>query len=161
MSVRRQGFEWTVEDLGQLPPKRLELLSESPQSIFYSGIGNATISARLRTKDTEFIVIKYFGSTPGIYGTGNEWVPAGYVNFSIGTTSYFVDPDGRPALGLSGTAAPYPVSIEFGPTFKSEFNIEIPPNTEWDVDYFVANAFIDPVELFPPTPLYTWNTNFT
>jgi len=161
MSVRRQGFEWTVEDLGQLPPKRLELLSESPQSIFYSGIGNATISARLRTKDTEFIVIKYFGSTPGIYGTGNEWVPAGYVNFSIGTTSYFVDPDGRPALGLSGTAAPYPVSIEYGPTFKSEFNIEIPPNTEWDVDYFVANAFIDPVELFPPTPLYTWNTNFT
>lgn len=161
MSVRRQGFEWTVEDLGQLPPKRLELLSESPQSIFYSGIGNATISARLRTKETEFIVIKYFGSTPGIYGTGNEWVPAGYVNFSIGTTSYFVDPDGRPALGLSGTAAPYPVSIEFGPTFKSEFNIEIPPNTEWDVDYFVANAFIDPVELFPPTPLYTWNTNFT
>ena len=77
MSVRRQGFEWSVEDLGQLPPKRLNLLSESPQSIFYSGIGNATIDARLRTKEAEFIVIKYFGSTPGIYGTGNKWVPAG------------------------------------------------------------------------------------
>ena len=146
MSVRRQGFEWAVEDIGQLPPKRLNLLSETPQSIFYSGIGNATIDARLRTKETEFIVIKYFGSTPGIYGTGNDWVPA----------SYFTDPDGLPARGLSGTAAPYPVSIKFGPTFKSEFDIEIPPGTEWDINYFVANAFIDPVELFPSTPRFTW-----
>ena len=98
MSVRRQGYEWVVEDIGQLPIKRLELLSQLPQSVFYSGIGNATISARLHTKDTEYVVIKYFGSTPGIYGTGNEWVPAGYVNFSIGTTTYFKDPDGRPSL---------------------------------------------------------------
>ena len=160
MSVRRQGFEWSVEDVGQLPPKRLSLLSESPQSIFYSGIGNATIDARLRTKETEFIVIKYFGSTPGIYGTGNDWVPAGYVNFSIGTTSYFKDPDGLPARGLSGTAAPYPVSIKFGPTFKSEFDIEIPPGTEWDINYFVANAFIQSVEKFPSSPVSSWLVNF-
>lgn len=156
MSVRRQGFEWVIEDLGNLPPKRLELLSKTPQSIFYSGVGNANLKARLRTKDTEFIVIKYFGSTPGIYGTGNQWVPGGYVNFLIGTTSYFKDPDGRPALGLSGSAAPYPVSIKFGPVFKSEFDIEIPPGTEWDIDYFVANAFIDPVEEFPSTPNLSW-----
>lgn len=156
MSVRRQGFEWVIEDLGNLPPKRLELLSKTPQSIFYSGIGNANLTARLRTKDTEFIVIKYFGSTPGIYGTGNQWVPGGYVNFLIGTTSYFKDPDGRPSLGLSGSAAPYPVSIKFGPVFKSEFDIEIPPGTEWDIDYFVANAFIDPVEEFPSAPNRSW-----
>jgi len=156
MSVRRQGFEWSVEDIGNLPPKRLELLTKTPQSIFYSGIGNATISARLRTKETEFIVIRYFGSTPGIYGTGNKWVPGGYVNFSIGTTSYFKDPDGRPALGLSGSAAPYPVSIRYGPAFKSDFNIEIPPGTEWDVDYFIANAIVEPVEEFPSSPSYTW-----
>jgi len=146
--VRRQGFEWVVEDLGQLPPKRLELLSESPQSIFVSGIGNATLKARLRTTDTEFIVIRYFGSTPGLYGTGNEWVPAGYVNFTIGTTSYFKDPDGRPARGLSGTAAPFPVSNDFGPAFKAEFDIEIPPGSDWDVNYFIANALITPVEKF-------------
>lgn len=158
MSIRRQGFEWSVEDVGNLPPKRLELLT-TPQSVFYSGIGNATIKARLRTKETEFVLIQYFGSTPGIYGTGNKWVPGGYVNFSIGTTSYFKDPDGRPALGLSGTAAPYPVSLKFGPVFKSEFNIEIPPGTEWDVDYLITNAFIDPVELFPSTPAYSWTAS--
>ena len=146
-----------VEDLGQLPPKRLELLSTTPQSIFVSGIGNATLKARLHTKDTEYIVIKYFGSTPGIYGTGNAWVPAGYVNFSIGTTTYFKDPDNRPSLGLSGTAAPFPVSNDYGPAFKAEFDIEVPPGTDWDVTYFIANAMVEPVELFPKEPTYTWS----
>ena len=159
MAIRRQGYEWTVEDLGQLPPKRLDLLSASPQSIFVSGIGTATLKARLRTKETEFLVIKYFGSTPGIYGTGNNWVPGGYVNFSIGTTSYFKDLDGKQNLGLSGTAAPYPVSIRYGPTFKSEFDIEIPPGTDWDIDYFISNAMVTPVELFPTTPSYSWSMN--
>jgi len=159
MAIRRQGYEWRVEDVGNLPPKRLELLSKLPQSIFVSGIGNANLKARLRTKDTEYIVIKYFGSTPGIYGTGNQWVPAGYVNFSIGTTSYFKDPDGRPALGLSGSASPYPISFDYGPAFKAEFDIEIPPGTEWDIDYFVANAIVEPVELFPSTPAYSWTAS--
>jgi hypothetical protein len=157
MSVRRQGYEWIVEDIGQLPIKRLELLTQSPQSVFISGIGNATISARLHTKDTEYIVIKYFGSTPGIYGTGNAWVPAGYVNFSIGTTTYFKDPDGRPALGLSGSASPFPISTNFGPAFKAEFDIEIPPGTDWDITYFMANSMVETVELFPETPDYTWS----
>ena len=157
MSVRRQGYEWVVEDIGQLPIKRLELLSLSPQSVFISGIGNATISARLHTKNTEYIVIKYFGSTPGIYGTGNEWVPAGYVNFSIGTTTYFKDPDGRPALGLSGSASPFPISTDFGPAFKSDFDIEIPPGTDWDITYFIANSMVAAVELFPTSPNYSWS----
>ena len=161
MAIRRQGYEWTVEDLGQLPPKRLDLLSATPQSIFVSGIGTAQLKARLRTKETEFLVIKYFGSTPGIYGTGNAWVPGGYVNFSIGTTSYFKDPDGRPALGLSGSAAPYPITIADGPTFKSEFDIEIPPGTDWDIDYFIANALVDPIELFPETPSYAMSATIT
>ena len=73
MSIRRQAYQWEIADLGQLPPKRLEALTE-PQSIFTSGFGNANLKARLRTKPTEYLVIKYFGSTPGIYGTGNDWV---------------------------------------------------------------------------------------
>ncbi len=157
MSVRRQGYEWSVEDIGQLPIKRLELLSQSPQSVFTSGIGNATISSRLHTKDTEYIVIKYFGSTPGIYGTGNEWVPAGYVNFSIETTTYFKDPDGRPSLGLSGSSAPFPITTNYGPAFKAEFDIEIPPGTDWDITYFIANSMVDAVELFPTSPEYSWS----
>ena len=160
MSVRRQGYQWTVEDLGQLPPKRLEQLNE-PQSIFVSGIGNATLKARLRTKPTEYIVIKYFGSTPGIYGTGNNWVPAGYINFAIGVTTFFTDPDGRPGQGLSGSAAPYPISTSFGPAFASDWDIEVPPGTDWDITYFIANAMVTPVELFPETPVSTWSMTYT
>jgi hypothetical protein len=160
MSVRRQGYQWTVEDLGQLPPKRLELLNE-PQSIFVSGIGNATLKSRLRTKPTEYIVIKYFGSTPGIWGTGNNWVPAGYINFAIGVTTFFTDPDGRPGAGLSGSAAPYPISSGFGPAFASDWDIEVPPGTDWDITYFIANALVTPVELFPETPVFTWSMTLT
>ena len=160
MSVRRQGYQWTVEDLGQLPPKRLELLNE-PQSIFVSGIGNATLKSRLRTKPTEYIVIKYFGSTPGIYGTGNNWVPAGYINFAIGVTTFFTDPDGRPGAGLSGSAAPYPISTSFGPAFASDWDIEVPPGTDWDITYYIANAMVTPVELFPETPVSTWSMTYT
>ena len=154
MSVRRQGYQWVVEDLGQLPPKRLNELTD-PQSIFVSGIGNATLKARLRTKPSEYIVIKYFGSTPGIYGTGNNWVPAGYINFAIGVTTFFTDPDGRPGQGLSGSAAPYPITANYGPAFPSDWDLEIPPGTDWDITYYIANAMIDPVELFPETPVIT------
>ncbi len=154
MSIRRQGYQWDVVDLGQIPPKRLKDLEE-PQSIFYSGIGNATLKARLRTKASEYIVIKYFGSTPGIYGTGNNWVPGGYVNFTIGVTSFFTNPDGLPGSGLSGSAAPYPISTDFGPAFSADWDIEIPPDTDWDINYFVSNAFIDPVEQFPLEPVKT------
>ncbi|MBT4661552.1 MAG: hypothetical protein HOC18_06580 [Candidatus Marinimicrobia bacterium] len=160
MSVRRQGYQWTVEDLGQLPPKRLDALTE-PQSIFVSGIGNATLKARLRTKPTEYLVIKYFGSTPGIYGTGNNWVPAGYINFAIGVTTFFTDPDGRPGAGLSGSAAPYPISTSFGPAFASDWDIEVPPGTDWDITYYIANAMVTPVELFPETPVSTWSMTYT
>ena len=152
MSVRRQGYQWTVEDLGQLPPKRLDALTE-PQSIFVSGIGNATLKARLRTKPTEYLVIKYFGSTPGIYGTGNNWVPAGYINFAIGVTTFFTDPDGRPGAGLSGSAAPYPISTSFGPAFASDWDIEIPPDTDWDIKYFVSNGLVDATDKFPDEPI--------
>ena len=151
MSIRRQGYQWEIKDLGQLPAKRLDELTR-PQSIFTSGFGNATLKARLRTKPTEYVVIKYFGSTPGIFGTGNDWVPGGYVNFQIGVTSYFLDPDGRPGQGLSGSAAPYPISTKYGPAFGADWDIEIPPDTDWDIKYFVSNGLVDPVDTFPDVP---------
>jgi len=86
MAIRRQGFQWEVADLGNIPPKQLDLLEKTPQSVFYSKIGTATIKNRLRTKANEFVVLQYFGSTPGLWGTGNNWVPGGYVNFVVGTT---------------------------------------------------------------------------
>ena len=44
MSIRRQAYQWEIADLGQLPPKRLEALTE-PQSIFTSGFGNANLKS--------------------------------------------------------------------------------------------------------------------
>ena len=76
-------------------------------------------------------------------------MPGGYVNFNIGVTSYFLDPDGRPGQGLSGTAAPYPISTKFGPAFASDWDIEIPPDTDWDINYFVSNGLVDATDRFP------------
>jgi len=160
MSMRRQGFEWSVADLGNLPPKRLAEL-ETPQSVFYSQLGSATLKNRQRTSDDEYLVINYFGSTPGIYGTGNDWVPGGYVNFTIGTTSYFTNPDGLPGPGVTGDAQPYPITTQTSPVFVGSYGIEIPPDTDWDFKYFLSNAFVEPVEDYDGTPFSWANKYFT
>ncbi|MDA8718411.1 hypothetical protein N9M17_00140 [bacterium] len=156
MAIRRQGFQWEVADLGNIPPKQLDLLEKTPQSVFYSKIGTATIKNRLRTKANEFVVLQYFGSTPGLWGVGNNWVPGGYVNFVVGTTSYFLDPDGRPAVGLSGTAAPYSITLADQPMDPAGWQIEIPPGTDWDITYFIANALVEPIEDFPTGARVSW-----
>ncbi len=161
MAIRRQGFQWEVGDLGNLPPKDAELLENSPQSVFYSKIGSATIRNRLRTKADEFIVLKYFGSTPGIYGVGNNWKPGGFLNFVVETTSFFLDPDGRPGVGLSGTAAPYPLTYNYRPMAPDGWQIEIPPGTDWDIVYLISNAIVEATENFPIATSLTWvNTPF-
>jgi hypothetical protein len=161
MSMRRQGYEWAVADLGNLPPKRLADL-ERPQSVFFSGIGDATLKNRQRTSSDEFMVIHYFGSTPGIYGVGADWVPGGYVNFTLGTSGFFEQPDGRTGVGVSGDAQPYPVTIESSPVFVGAWHIEIPPDTDWDFTYFLANAMVRTIDLFPLSPQTTWmGTLFT
>ena len=160
MAIRRQGFEWQVRDLGQLAPKRLEDLSNTPQSIFISGIGNATITKRNRTADDEFLVLQYTGSSPGIWpNSGNNWKPRGYINFVVETTAYFVNPDGLPSEGMPGTALPYPVSTEFSPAITDYIPIEIPPDTNWDITYFLGNSIVDPVEEFPVPNIFSWSSS--
>jgi len=159
MAIRRQGFEWQVRDLGQLPVKRLEDLSNSPQSVFVSGIGNATLTKRNRTADDEFLVLQYTGSSPGIWpNSGNNWKPRGYVNFVVETTAYFVNPDGLPAEGMPGTALPFPVTTAFSPVITDYIPIEIPPDTNWDITYFLGNSLVEPIEAFPVPFVYSFNT---
>ena len=159
MSIRRQGWEWTIADLGNLPAKIKELEAR-PQSVFYSDIGDATLRNRNRTKPTEFIVLQYVGSTPGNYGLwnnrGDSWVPGGYVNIRIGTTLFYQTLDGRDAQGMPGTAAPYPISTNASPVLKNWIPIEIPPGTDWDVTYFLANALVPITEDFPTLPVSGW-----
>lgn len=160
MAIRRQGFEWQVRDLGQLPIKRLEELSNSPQSIFISGIGNATITKRNCTANDEFLVLQYTGSSPGIWpNSGNNWQPRGYINFVVETTAYFVNPDGLPAEGMPGSALPYPITTAYSPIITDYIPIEIPPDTNWDITYFLGNSLVEPIETFPVPLIYSFNTN--
>ena len=158
MSVRRQGFKWTVADLGNLPPKDIELLENRPQSVFYSKIGTATITNRLTTKGDEFLVLQYIGSTPGIYGLANNWKPGGFVNIVVESTAYYQTLDGRDAQGMSGTAAPYPISSTASPVLQNWIPIEIPPGTNWNVTYFISNALVEPIEAFPSGDGFSWTT---
>jgi hypothetical protein len=138
MGIRRQGWQWSIADLGNLPPKDLNLLENRPQSVFYSGIGDATIHGRNYTKADQFLVLQYVGSTPGVWGAGVNWVPGGYVNIRIGTTMYYQTLDGRDYVGMSGTSAPYPITNSDSPVMKNWIPIEIPPGTDWDVTYFLT-----------------------
>ena len=61
-------------------------------------------------------------------------------NFTIGTTSYFTNPDGLPDE-VSGDAQPYPITIQTSPVFVGSYGIEIPPDTDWDFTYFLSNSF--------------------
>jgi hypothetical protein len=153
MGIRRQGWQWSIADLGNLPPKDLNLLENRPQSVFYSGIGDATIHGRNYTKADQFLVLQYIGSTPGVYGAGAAWVPGGYVNIRIGTTMYYQTLDGRDYVGMSGTSAPYPITNSDSPVMKNWIPIEIPPGTDWDVTYYLANALVPITEDFPNLPV--------
>ena len=110
MSIRRQGWEWAVADLGNLPAK-VKQLEVRPQSVFYSGIGDATQVNRNRTGDDEYIVLQYVGSSPGnwggFYNKGRDWKPGGFVNIRIGTTAYYQTLDGRDSQGQ--LAQPHPI----------------------------------------------------
>ena len=155
MSVRRQGWEWAVSDIGNLPAKIKELEAD-PQSVFYSGIGDAVLRNRNTTKSNEFLVLQYVGSSPGIYGRGANWKPGGFVNIRIGTSLYYQTLDGRDAEGMSGTAAPYPITTSDSPTLKNWIPIEIPPGTDWDITYFLSNALVPITEDFPQLPISTY-----
>ena len=156
MSIRRQGWEWAVSDLGNLPAK-IKQLEVRPQSVFYSQIGDATQVNRNRTGDDEYLVLQYVGSSPGNWGgfnnKGRNWKPGGFVNIRIGTTAYYQTLDGRDSQGLTGTAAPYPISTSASPVLKNWIPIQIPPGTDWDITYFLGNALVPLTEDFPQLPI--------
>ena len=74
------------------------------------------------------------------------------------TTAYFVNPDGLPAEGMPGTALPFPVTTAFSPVITDYIPIEIPPDTNWDITYFLGNSLVEPIEAFPVPFVYSFNT---
>ena len=70
-------------------------------------------------------------STPGSGLVG----PKAYLQVRINTTDYFLDPDGIGNDGVPGTAAPYPRSVFFQPSFNLYPDVYVLPGQVWDVRY--------------------------
>ena len=82
MSIRRQGYEFSFTDLGNLPNSRLAQLSERFQSVlvgFDIDDGFGVLTKSLYTEADEYIVLDYVGSTPGGFQAnqlqGRYWGP--------------------------------------------------------------------------------------
>jgi len=76
----------------------------------------------------------------------------------VESTAYYQTLDGRDAQGITGTAAPFPISTSDSPVMKNWIPIEIPPGTNWNITYFLANALVEPIEDFPTDVSLSWST---
>lgn len=155
MSIRRQGYEFEFKDLGNLPQKRLDQLSERPQSVLVGADiddGFGVLTKSLYTEADEYIVLDYIGSTPGGFQSdelkGAKWGPRGFVNVILDDTGYYQTLDGRDYVGMSGIGAPYPISTDYQPAYRSKIPIEVPPGTWWDIRYIAYNRIIDIPDAF-------------
>jgi hypothetical protein len=157
MAMRSQVYEW---DGSKDTPYAAGNLGSST-SIFIGGAGN-NITKPAETSATQFVVVEDIGCTPSLpFGSagatatyvaanpergGTESVntsaaasalfgPKAYVQVRINTTDYFLDPDGIGSDGVPGTAAPYPRSVFFQPSFNLYPDVYVLPGQVWDVRY--------------------------
>ena len=148
MSIRRQGYEFSFQDLGNIPNARLAQLSERRQSVlvgFDIDDGFGVLTKSLYTEADEYIVLDYVGSTPGGFQAdqlkGSNWGPRGFVNIILDDTAYYQTLDGRDYDGMSGIAAPYPISTRYQPGYRSKIPIEIPPERGGTSDTSLTTVF--------------------
>ena len=144
MAMRSQVYEW---DAGR-DTAVSATSTGSALSIFIGGRGN-NITKPAETTATQFVVIEDIGVTPtayhgttgssGLYrglrhDTGAECSgPRAYVQVRINTTDYFLDPDNIGNDGIPGTAAPYPRSVFFQPSFNLYPDVYVLPGQTWDI----------------------------
>ena len=158
MAIRRQGYEFDFVDLGNLPSKRLDELSERRQSVLVGADindGFGVLTKSLYTEADEYIVLDYIGSTPGGFQRdelkGANWGPRGFVNVILDDTAYYQTLDGRDYDGISGIGAPYPISRNYQPAYRTKIPIEIPPGRWWDIRYIAYNRILDIPDAFTGT----------
>jgi len=157
MAIRRQGYLFDFQDLGNLPIIRIDALSSRQQSVLVGlniNDGFGVLTKSLYTPADQFIVLEYVGSTPGGFQAnelkGPNWGPRGFVNILLDDTGYFQTLDGRDYDGISGIGAPFPVSLNYQPAYKSFIPIEIPPGTWYDVRYVAYNRVVEVETQFTP-----------
>jgi len=156
MAMRSQVYAWDGSKGNTAANMDSGNLGQS-LSVFIGGVGN-NITKPAETSATQFVVIEDIGCTPSLpYGSASAaavvairglkdkanagqatsalYGPKAYLQVTINTTDYFLDPDGIGNDGVPGTAAPYPRSVYFQPSFNLYPDIYVLPGQVWDVKY--------------------------
>ena len=152
MAIRRQARQFLLADNGTQTVADLLAFPDKPRSIFTSGFGNADLTQSQKLLDNQFIVVQAMGSTPGLYPQEDEWCPRGYMNIIVETTSYYVNPDGRPNEGLSGTGSPYPILTNRQRAYNTFPRVYLQGGTTFDITYYMGASFIGSPDSFSGTP---------
>jgi len=152
MGIRRQAIEYSYGDSGLETIKDLESFPEKHQSIISSGYGTAN-EPSAATKVNQFITVEAMGSTPGLLSTDTQWCPRGYMQIQVENTYFYNLPDGRTSEGLSGTGAPYPISVQNQRSYSSFPRVYLQQGTSWDVQYYMAGNFIGTPDDYTGDPL--------
>ena len=142
MAVRYITYEWSnISKTNNATPEALT--AGQKYDIFTGSVGNGlTIPARANS--TEFIVVEDLGITP---------TKGGSMQLSIGTTDYFVNPDGTTPDGIPAEAAPYPCGAAsssntssggnlnaLAPSFKLDPPVYVLPGQKWSMIYSTSEG---------------------
>jgi hypothetical protein len=142
MAVRYITYEWaSVARDNNATPVALD--AGRKYDIFTGDAGNGlTIPARANS--TEFIVVEDLGISPS---------QGGSMQLSVGTTDYFVNPDGTTPEGIPAEAAPYPCGSAssntsaaggqlnaMAPSFKLDPPVYVLPGQKWSMVYSTSEG---------------------
>jgi len=137
MAVRYITYEWsTVPRTVNAAP--VEITAGRKYDIFTGSEGSG-ITVPARANSTEFIVVEELALSPN---------QGGNVQLSIGTTDYFVNPDGTTPDGIPAEMAPYPCgaasssnsaaggeNIALAPSFVLNPPVYVLPGQKWSMIY--------------------------
>ena len=145
MGVRRQVYVFVIADDGSDSVADLEEFVNKPKSIFTSNNVGSTKNKnypRASTSINQFITVEAMGSTPGFNNDASAWTPRGALNLLIENTYFFNQPDGTWSEGLTGTASPYPISIQNQRSYNAFPRVYLDESTNYDVTYYMGNSII-------------------
>jgi hypothetical protein len=142
MAMRSQVYAWNSAN-SAFGGTSGQAAAGTSYSIFIGSLGN-NITKPAETTATQFVVIEDIGADATAYDatadglTGNR----AYIQVVINTTEYFLDPDNVGNDGVPGTAAPYPRTIAFQPSFNLYPDVYVLPGQTYDVRYkaFITGA---------------------
>jgi len=156
MAIRKQIYSWELYgDGGDGTDVTHYPRGGESHSIFYGGFGNVQAGKQTGfVKEDQFVVIEKIASKPGISANSytvngvapninlTQWLPNMFVNIVIDTTNYYQDPQNVYAVGVSGTASPYPREIKEQPYYELWPPVYVLPFQTIDIRYTLYNDLI-------------------